>query len=199
MIKYLSERKQPPLASISFSHFIIFLFITSCWKCSVCLTSAVPLLSITWQCTAFCFPSSALHWNSYWQGHKWLANNQISGPTSLLNSFSLFPLVSVDTNFLLSSFVAWPLCHELFLYNSQIVSAQSFCFLFCLFSWVPLMVFPILLNLSQSNFSIHPHINYKYFPRFVAIPRMALSSNIFVSKLYSCLCDMDLYLGLWIL
>lgn len=61
------------------------------------------------------------------------------------------------------------------------------------------MLFPIPLNLSQSDFSIHPHINYKHFPWFVAISRMALSSNIFVSKLYSCLCDVDLYFDLWIL
>lgn len=135
MITSLSESKQPPLASVSFYNFIIFLFVTSCWQCSVCLTSVIPLLSVAWQATAFCFPSSSLHRNSYWQGHKWLANNQIKGPILVLNLFRLFSLVSVDIHLLsfIPSFFLGLLkafSHEFLFFMT--VSAYSFCFLFCL-------------------------------------------------------------------
>lgn len=116
MFKSLSARGNnlPYLLSPSIYHFTIFLFTTSCWKCSICLISVIPHLSVTWQPTAFCFPFLSLPRNSYWQGHKWL--NQITWLISVLNLLSLFPLVSVDTSFLslLPSFVSWP-SYSLFL------------------------------------------------------------------------------------
>lgn len=150
MITSLSESKQPPLASVSFYNFIIFLFVTSCWQCSVCLTSVIPLLSVAWQATAFCFPSSSLHRNSYWQGHKWLANNQIKGPILVLNLFRLFSLVSVDIHLLsfIPSFFLGLLkafSHEFLFFN------DCFCLL-VLFSLLPVfsrvswMLFPIPLT-----------------------------------------------------
>lgn len=166
MFKSLSARGNnlPYLLSPSIYHFTIFLFTTSCWKCSICLISVIPHLSVTWQPTAFCFPFLSLPRNSYWQGHKWL--NQITWLISVLNLLSLFPLVSVDRSFLslLPSFVSWP-SYSLFLmsffYNSATVWAQSFCFLSCLYFLEVhgcSFLFPWLLN--ESNFIIQPYINY---------------------------------------